>query len=265
MSVLTIVTIVLILTISPSVGTVVQDQTSPMTCNSCCQGPSGIPGVPGSAGVPGSPGAYGPPGNAGPRGEVGSPGLSVKGEKGEVGERGGPGLSGDLGLTGSPGKVGPRGIQGPPGSSEKGQKGESGVSTFAGFMVVKTSPQSGNSGDTLTFDTKITDAAGNFNTATHRFTCLFPGYYMFTFTIGASGDHGPRIALVKNGEAVARVHVHPSGTGIVSQYRNTASNSALVLLAAGDQMWLVKGNGEQVFGSSNDKWTTFTGVLLHQV
>ena len=265
MSVPTIVTCFLLLTISPTLGTAVHDQTSPMTCNSCCQGPAGIPGVPGSAGVPGSPGAYGPPGNAGPRGEVGPPGLSMKGEKGEVGERGGPGAMGDRGLTGSPGNAGPRGVQGPPGTGEKGEKGESGRSTFAGFMVVKTSSQSSNSGDTVTFDTVITDAGGNFNTSLNRFTCIIPGYYMFTFTIGASGDQGPRVSLVKNGEAVARVHTHPSGTGIVTKHRNTGSNSALVLLAAGDQMWLVKGNGEEVFGSSSHNWTTFTGVLLHEV
>ena len=256
MSILTVVTIILYLAMTLTSSSTAQEesQPAPMTCNSCCQGQVGLPGVPG---IPGSPGAYGPPGQPGPKGEVGRDGISTKGEKGEVGELGPSGPRGDRGFGGAPGKVGPIGLPGPSGENGlrglKGEKGEPSEVRFAGFSVVKTSPQSGNN-EIVTFDTVISNIAGDYDTNTHKFTCRIPGYYQFTFSIGSLDSNGPWVELPSIW--------HPSGT---SSYRNMGTNSALLLLESGDQVWLIKGRSDTIHGPSSPKWTTFTGVLLHEM
>lgn len=276
MSVLTAVTTLLLLTTSPwspspanSATLPEEHQASSMTCNSCCQGPAGIPGVPGSAGIPGSPGGFGPQGPVGPKGDIGQPGLSVKGGKGEIGERGLPGPRGELGLRGPPGKVGPAGV-GLPVKGEKGEVGERGVpglrgppgngGSFAGFTVVKTQPQPAGVG-IVTFDTVISDVAGNYDTNTNKFTCTIPGYYLFTFTIGAREDESPYVGLLHNGNYIVRMHTHPAGT--TRLYHDMGTNSALILLAAGDQVWLKNDNTDALYSTNGWRWTTFTGILLH--
>ncbi|XP_072032820.1 uncharacterized protein [Amphiura filiformis] len=276
MSVLRVVTILLFTAVSPSIGTVPgtvtpdEGQPSTMTCNSCCQGPAGANGVNGVPGIPGSPGGYGPQGPVGPKGEIGQPGIHVKGEKGEVGIPGLPGVKGEVGIRGAAGKVGPVGIQGPPGedgldgapgiAGPRGEKGESGMMRFSGFTVAKTSPQSGIG--IVTFDTVITDVAGNFDTNSHKFTCQISGYYLFTFAIFSLDNNRPLVTLMKNGEKVVAIYTHPSGT---SNYRNMGSNSALVMLASGDQVWLYNHHDTIVQGSSSWMWTTFSGILLHEI
>ena len=264
MSFLTVVTITLYLAMALTSSITAQEESQPatMTCNSCCQGQVGLPGVPG---VPGSPGAYGPPGQPGPKGEVGRDGISIKGGKGEVGDLGPPGPQGDRGVGGPPGKVGPIGLPGPSGESglqgPKGEKGEPSEVRFAGFSVVKTSPQSGNN-QIVTFDTVISNVAGDYDITTNKFTCRIPGYYQFTFSIGSLDDNSPWVELRNNGEIIVVVYTHPSGT---ANYRNMGTSSALLLLQSGDQVWLTKGNDATIHGHSTTKWTTFTGALLHEM
>ncbi len=271
MPVLSIVTILLFCATSPSFGTTIttpdESQPSSMACNNCCQGPMGVPGIPG---VPGSPGGYGPLGPAGPKGEIGEPGISEKGEKGDIGMIGISGQKGDLGLQGPPGKVGPVGIQGPSGgdgldgapgvAGPKGEKGESATMRFAGFTVAKTSIQSGSG--IVTFDTVITDVGDNFDTNSNKFTCQIPGYYFFTFSIHSRDSNWPLVRLVKNDNKIVTMYTHPSGT---SNYRNMGSNSALVMLATGDQVWLDNLHNTQIHGHTSYTWTTFSGILLHEI
>ena len=269
MSVLPITTLLYLVVISPmlrSHGSAVpqESQSSPTTCNSCCQAQAGVPGV------PGLPGGYGPQGPVGPKGEVGQPGVAIKGEKGEVGPSG---SLGEPGPGGPPGKVGPVGMHGPSGRDGldgspggrglKGEKGEAGVLRFSGFTVLKTSPQT-DSG-VVTFDTVITNAADHYDINTNKFTCQIPGYYMFTFSIGSKDDGGPFVRLIKNGDVVVDAYAYSPSTG--TNYRNMATNSALLLLASGDQIWLnnqYSGQTREIFGDSSWKWTTFSGVLLHE-
>ncbi len=246
--------------------TTTPDESS-TTCNACCQGPMGVPGIPG---IPGSPGGYGPLGPAGPKGETGQPGLSVKGDKGEDGMRGLTGSRGDVGLRGPPGKVGPAGIMGPRGENgldgatgdagQKGEKGESGAMRFAGFTVAKSTNQAGTG--IVTFDRIVTDVGGNFDSNSNKFICQVPGYYLLTFSFFAQDNNGPLVTLMKNGEKVVGAYTHPSGT---SSYRNMGGNSALVMLASGDQVWLYNHHNDDINGSSSWKWTTFSGMLLHEM
>ncbi|XP_072033639.1 uncharacterized protein [Amphiura filiformis] len=272
MSALRILVTVFSLTTSPTLSQVPgENPSSTLTCNNCCQAPAGVPGMPG---VPGSPGGYGPLGPAGPKGEVGQPGISVKGEPGQVGERGPIGPQGNHGLLGPPGKVGPVGIRGPSGENglagtpgirgRMGEKGDSGAMRFAGFTVVKTASQNANQGDTVTFDTVITDAAANFDLSNSKFTCQISGYYLFNFSFGARDRNGPFVELRKNGARVVTAYINPSGT---SSYRNMGSNTALLMLASGDQVWLEnhRGGVHQLFADDGTRWTTFSGVLLHEM
>ena len=252
------------------------------TCNSCCQGPAGLPGVPGTAGaagIPGSPGNHGLPGRDGMKGDVGFKGdIGERGERGEIGFPGAKGPSGErgpTGLQGVPGKVGPRGYQGLPGlngdpgeEGMKGQKGDTGVEPSrqkSVFSVAKTSSQSGNPGDILTFDMAHTNIGEDFSLSSNKFTCQIPGTYVFMFTITQYTEaHHPVIELVKDGVGIARaVAMETDSSG---HEWLQGSQSAVLQLAAGDQVWLQFkhfNTVEQVY-SDNNKYTTFSGFLLYE-
>ncbi|XP_072040737.1 complement C1q tumor necrosis factor-related protein 4-like [Amphiura filiformis] len=245
-----------------------------------------VPGAAGAAGAAGTPGNNGLPGRDGIKGEAGRKGdLGERGERGEAGLLGPQGPSGDLGehgLQGIPGKVGPGGIAGmngsngrpgsdgspgpagSPGSSGlKGQKGEAGGQRRSAFSVVKTSPQTGNSGDTLTFDVIETNIGGHYSSSTHRFTCQIPGTYVFMFTIASvSSSHDPHVYLMKDGsrKTLAIVRETDSGGSIYLQ----ASQGVVLQLDVGNQVWLQFGSsGDAVHGYPNES-TTFSGFLLYE-
>ncbi|XP_072013978.1 complement C1q and tumor necrosis factor-related protein 9-like [Amphiura filiformis] len=241
------------------------------TCNSCCQGPAGIPGIPGN-GIPGSPGNNGLPGrdgfkgDRGDRGNVGPAGeRGFTGHLGPSGEKGEPGPSGPHGL---PGIVGPKGMQGSPGLAgqpgpigEKGSNGTAPEIRKSAFTVTKTSSQTilGASGEVLTFDTVETNIGNHYDSVTNKFTCHFPGLYVFTFTIASSHvSNNPWIALVKDGTQIV------TATVIAANNFQLSSNSAVLQLATGDRVWLAypsDASTRTVFSDSN-KYTTFAGFLL---
>ena len=127
--------------ITSTLSSVLPNASDPETCNLCCQGQPGLPGVPGSAGVPGfngQPGRDGLRGELGLKGEPGERGFpggrglpGIQGPIGDRGERGLPGLSGSQGrpgVAGEPGQDGPKGEIGLPGPvGERGPQGPSGL------------------------------------------------------------------------------------------------------------------------------------------
>ena len=248
------------------------DGSQSSTCNSCCQGPAGLNGVPG---VPGSAGSNGLHGRDGLKGEAGLKGE--RGETGSIGEQGPPGprgLVGDRGergepgLQGLPGKVGPRGIDGRPGPDgqlgpigPKGSKGDSTEVRKSAFSVYKTSSQTGNSGDVLTFQVEQTNVGSHYNIGTDKFTCQIAGTYVFMFTIASNyHNHDPHIRLIKDGSNIAGVHIRDSDS--VNNFHQS-SNMAILQLAVGNQVWLrFQGSGEKVYSDSS-KWVSFSGFLLY--
>ena len=246
------------------------------TCNTCCQGMAGIPGVPGAAGIPGPSGHNGLPGRDGMKGEIGQPGVSVKGQKGDTGfgQRGLPGPEGPSGqrgppgLQGLPGKTGPRGqgSTGQPGlTGQKGDKGDSGRTRKSAFTAVKTGSQTGNIGDVVTFDEFPTNINNEFNPSINKFTCVVPGTYFFTYSIGIAGQgtQEPVIALKKNNDYVVGAHSR-TGSAVAGDYDHS-SNSAILNLMEGDQVWLgfEWKNGLSIH-SNRHKFTTFSGFLLYE-
>ncbi len=246
------------------------------TCNTCCQGAGGMPGVPGTAGHNGLPGRDG---RDGMKGEKGESGLSIKGDKGDTGH--GAGLSGPQGLRGEkgdrgeqglglPGKTGPRGpvgpdgIQGVPGpagiTGQKGQKGECGQGRKSAFTAIKTALQTGSTNDVLKFEDTSENINGHFNLETDKFTCVYPGTYVFMYSIGVYEPTDTHIQLMKNGRVVVVAHTR---TGGFNTDFDTTSSSAVLRLQRGDKVWLRFGSGNRrVYGG---RYTTFSGFLLYEM
>ena len=274
-----------IVNLIPSYGSITSstDSSQPHPCNSCCQGPSGLPGIPGT-------GHNGLPGRDGLRGEKGEKGSSGLGERGLPGPSGLRGLSGekgergDRGLQGLPGKVGPRGLKGSGGDSgqkgdtgerglqglrgvkgsagDSGQKGEPGVSRRSAFTAIKTNTQTGSSGEVLRFEITETNIGNNFDLTSNRFTCQIPGVYWFTFTMARlDSSTNTYVDLLKDGNKIVRAQAHENhGSAEAAQ----STNSVVLQLDTGNQVWIQCASGGKIYGSNNFKLTTFSGFLLYE-
>ena len=248
------------------------------SCNSCCQGPAGTQGTPG---IPGVPGTNGLPGNVGPKGDRGESvkgdrGDSIKGEKGEnghlglKGDIGLPGLegrNGTIGLQGPPGKVGPRGLAGsagpagPPGvPGVKGQKGEMRQTPLSAFSAVRSTSFTPSSNNLpLPFEHVHTNLGDDFDATAGRFTCETPGLYLFTYSIGYRTS-SPHVLLMKNNININGLHRSTN-----SGHWDVSTNSAILQLTAGDQVWIkCLYAGREIF-SEGRRYTTFSGALLHMI
>ena len=175
---------------------------------------------------------------------------------------------GPSGIPGVPGTGGPPGTPGTPGApglSVKGEKGDPGepISTQkSAFTAIKTDSQTGNVGDVLTFQETETNINNHFNLATNMFTCQIPGTYVFMFGIAVYQNNDPRIELVKNGTPIVTLHATISSNASPFQQ---SSNSVILNLGVGDQMWLrfTGSNGHRVW-SGGRKYSTFSGFLLYK-
>ncbi|XP_072021073.1 uncharacterized protein [Amphiura filiformis] len=269
-------------------------QQETQSCNSCCQGPAGTQGTPGIPGVPGSNGLQG---YVGPKGESGERGDSIKGDAGQRGEKGdigNPGLNGQDGFRGPPGEVGPLGIAGPVGlagpvgppglrgvqgeigpmglagpmgspgvAGFKGQKGEqsTGQSRLSAFSAVRITPFTSTADDqAVPFEQVHTNVGDDFDIVSGRFTCQVAGLYLFTYGMG-SYPNNPLVCLHKNDVKINCVYRNPVND---IQFEVT-SNAAVLQLRTEEQVWLrSEYSGKEIY-SSNNKYTTFSGVLLHQI
>ena len=175
------------------------------------------------------------------------------------------GPPGEAGLPGSPGASGAPGLPGP--------RGRDGVCACnyhetkkSAFTAIKTESQTGNVGDVVTFDDIRTNVNNNFNGQTSKFVCQHPGTYFFTFVIGIISSNRmqePVISLLKNGEIILSAHSR-TDTVITNDY-DQSSNTAIVNLAEGDQVWLAFNwlDGSSIH-SNNHRFTSFSGFLLYE-
>ncbi|XP_022107248.1 collagen alpha-1(X) chain-like [Acanthaster planci] len=248
---------------------VAQEETkgSSTCCGACFQGPAGTPGIPG---IPGNPGGQGPPG---PKGDSG---MGLSGPKGDTGVQGQKGDQGEPGIQGLPGKLGPagrkgdigegqkgvQGVHGPPG--EQGQKGEPGDLTVVtptlpsaiAFSAYRSSSVTGSNGDVIIFNNILTNLGNDYSLQSGVFTCSRPGAYFFTVTIqrmASSSD--PYVKLKKNDQLVFSIY------NTHDNYYHMSSNSAVLVLAAGDRVWLEFGFGG--IYSDSDRYCSFSGFLIH--
>ncbi|XP_072045035.1 complement C1q tumor necrosis factor-related protein 4-like [Amphiura filiformis] len=231
-------------------------------CNTCCQGPGGIPGIPGTAGLPGR------DGRDGMKGDRGESGMNIKGDKGDSGAgqiglpgpQGLRGEKGDQGLQGIglPGKTGPRGPIGPVGI----QNCQCGQGRKSAFTAIKMNDQTGNINDVVTFQETSVNIDGHFSLQSNKFTCLFPGIYVFMFSMGAYTPTDPVIWLVKNDNIVVSAHTRTTAAHDFDQ----TSNSAILNLETGDHVWLKFAihNGRKLHSNSN-RYSSFSGFLLYEL
>ncbi|XP_035664519.1 complement C1q tumor necrosis factor-related protein 3-like [Branchiostoma floridae] len=200
--------------------------------------------------------------------------AGAKGEQGATGRQGPKGDLGTIGARGVPGKLGPSGPKGEKGHrGERGPVGERGppgssppAPSVVAFSVARTADVSKTSSDTLvTYDIVITNVGGAFNTGTGKFVAVISGVYFFTFT--GKTDYKPKFHykahLMKNEEIVVSLHENNGNLG----QHNSGSNSAVLRLLPGDQVWVrLDGDGRSLVGTKNhegSRFLTFSGFLIH--
>ena len=135
---------------------------------------------------------------------------------------------GDVGQSGPSGDKGQAGMKGEPAAT---------ISNSA-FTAIKTSSQTGNVGDVVTFQQTPTNVNHHFSMTTNKFRCVYPGAYFFSFTVGCYNPNSNDeifINLEKYGNRVVTAHTRVGG---FSDDFDSASASAVLNLAVGDTVWL---------------------------
>ncbi|XP_046331857.1 C1q-related factor-like isoform X2 [Haliotis cracherodii] len=165
--------------------------------------------------------------------------LPIKGPKGPSGK---PGAKGDPGEPGVPGLPGIPGKDAPlPGRT-------------AFFVGLKNNRGPVKQNSDLLFDKIITNVGGDFDTKSGRYTAPYNGTYMFNIVVAAQGRQRAAVNLMKKGEMVATVWAESI------PYWASASNSAILNLSRGDQVWLVLlSRASYIHGYM---YSTFSGHLL---
>ncbi|XP_077997721.1 uncharacterized protein LOC144450854 [Glandiceps talaboti] len=237
------------------------------------RGDNGIPGTVGPKGNSGSPGLDGTPGEKGDTGELGSRGQpgqkgitgkpGPKGAKGEIGQKGIHGVEGqngtkgDTGIKGNKGSMGGQGIQGPIG--QKGEVGQVQQQPRVAFSVAKTTSIGLVSSRTVIVYDKVYSNDGNgYNTSTGKFTCPVSGMYYFMISALRDNSYNLHVCLIKNTTKLPCIYAHNSS----GRSYGAASNSVIIDVDQGDEIWVRLGGGYAVYSNHNE-YTTFTGYLLY--
>ncbi|XP_053151043.1 complement C1q tumor necrosis factor-related protein 3 isoform X4 [Hemicordylus capensis] len=213
-------------------------QTGPQSPPECgCRGDFGFRSY---QGPPGPPGPAGIPGNHGNNGNNGAPGTEgLKGDKGD---------KGDLGPRGDRGQHGPKGEKGYPGIPPELQV------AFMASMATHFSNQ--NSG--IIFSSVETNAGNFFDVMTGRFGAPVNGVYFFTFNMMKHEDvEEVYVYLMHNGNTVFSLYSYES-----KGKTDSSSNSAVLKLLKGDEVWLRMGNG--ALHGDHQRFSTFAGFLLFE-
>ncbi|XP_035694525.1 complement C1q and tumor necrosis factor-related protein 9-like [Branchiostoma floridae] len=195
-----------------------------------------------------APGAKGEPGTKGPQGP-----------KGEPGERAPRGAPGKLGPVGPAGEKGDKGEQGPAG--EKGAPGTSPPAPpVVAFSVARTSSlQKPSSDTTLTYDVVLSNVGGTYNQETGKFVATVGGVYFFTFTgMTPRSTSNYYVRLMKNGARMVSLYASNGG----NPNHQSSSNSAILQLQPGDEVWVQLHKGHSLF-SDGSRYLTFSGFLVH--
>eukprot|EP00058_Branchiostoma_floridae_P009987 XP_002595475.1 hypothetical protein BRAFLDRAFT_69139 [Branchiostoma floridae] len=198
-----------------------------------------------------APGAKGEPGTEGPQGQKGEPGVKAL--------RGAPGKLGPVGPAGEKGDKGEQGLAG-----EKGAPGTSPPTPpFVAFSVARTTKLEKPSSNTVvTYDVILSNVGGAYNQETGKFVATVGGVYFFTFT--GMTLYLPNaiyfVCLMKNGAKMVSL------LEINDQQSNgqSSSNSAILQLQPGDEVWVELGSDRSLYSDSG-KYLTFSGFLIHAI
>lgn len=247
--------------------------TCPASCDSV-QGPPGVQGLPGPAGARGLPGVKGDGGSEGLKGQKGDMGRAgvpgINGPKGDQGEQGvcectdgmdgAEGRQGEKGAKGDKGDTGVQGVQGSTGS--KGNQGMIGPigppgpcspaiqSAFCAQMN-ESFPEKDMP---IPFRLVLTNMQGHFNPG-GIYTAPVNGTYVFSYFLSVA--YKPlKVGIFLN--------LYPVVRTTEGQDKSTASQSIVLHLSMGDQVWLqVKNNDTNGIFINNERSSTFSGYLLY--
>ncbi|XP_039596332.1 complement C1q-like protein 3 [Polypterus senegalus] len=169
----------------------------------------------------------------------------------------GPAASPDV-KVGPPGKAGPAGPPGP-----RGEKGEPGLpgeqekpsQRRVAFYAALNEHFSGST--VLKFQDVITNWGESYDPNTGKFICKAAGTYFFTYhVLKNNAEQSTWGDLMLNGK------VYASGIAQDGNAKfDTVANSAILHLAAGDEVY-VQLDGGSVFKDSINRYSTFSGFLL---
>ncbi|MBN3312874.1 C1QRF factor, partial [Atractosteus spatula] len=177
--------------------------------------------------VPLSTGAPGPPGPVGP--------------PGKVGPRGYPGLPGVPGMAGQPG---PPGV---PGTATRPR-----IAFYAALSELFTQQ------DVLKFTDVITNLGADYSPASGKFTCRVPGVYFFSYHILKDGEQMWADLMLNN-----QVYASSTAQDASSKF-DTAANSAVLQLKAGDEVYVKLDGGQVMKDGAQGRYSTFSGYLLYE-
>ncbi|XP_077470503.1 complement C1q-like protein 3b [Stigmatopora argus] len=185
----------------------------------------------------------------------------VQGPPGEPGRAGRTGPRGPAGDPGPPGPPGPRGERGAPGSAGPP---EGAISAATYNTVPKIAFYAGlkkqhEGYEVLKFDDVVTNLGNHYDPATGKFTCSIPGIYYFAYHVLMRGGDGTSMwaDLCKNNQVRASAIAQDA-----DQNYDYASNSAVLHLEAGDEIY-IKLDGGKAHGGNNNKYSTFSGFMLY--
>ncbi|KAL7871862.1 hypothetical protein SRHO_G00068450 [Serrasalmus rhombeus] len=156
---------------------------------------------------------------------------------------------------GPPGPAGPPGKAGPPGSP--GPQGESSI-TRGGVAFYATLKEDFGKDEVLKFTNVITNLGGRYDFSTGAFTCRAAGVYQFSFHIVKTGV-SLRADLVLNDRVVA------AAVAVDALHTDTASNSAVLQLRAGDRVYVRLNKSDRTLKDTQNLFSTFSGYLLYEL
>ncbi|XP_064643436.1 C1q-related factor-like isoform X3 [Lineus longissimus] len=163
------------------------------------------------------------------------------------GPRGPPGSSGARGDKGDPGEPGLPGLPGK--SAANTQK----VAFFAGL---KDNVGPIKKDVDVSFDKVMTNVGGAYDAKSGKFTAPVNGTYTFTVVVAAQGRQKAAVKLIRNNDMIATVWAESI------PYWASASNTAVLHLKKGDQVWLqVLQRASYLHGYM---YSTFSGHILFE-
>ncbi|XP_066533817.1 complement C1q-like protein 3 [Hoplias malabaricus] len=157
---------------------------------------------------------------------------------------------------GPPGPAGPPGKAGPPGLP--GPKGEPSITrgAVAFYAALK---NDFSKEDVLKFSNVVTNLGGRYDSSTGTFTCQSAGVYHFSYNIVKTGV-SLRADLVLNDNKIVA-----SAVAVDALHTDTASNSAVLQLRAGDRVYVRLNKSDSTLKDTHNLFSTFSGHLLYEL
>uniref|UniRef100_A0A673IS68 Complement component 1, q subcomponent-like 3b n=1 Tax=Sinocyclocheilus rhinocerous TaxID=307959 RepID=A0A673IS68_9TELE len=194
---------------------------------------------------------------------VQSPPTFIRGPKGEegrsgrIGQRGQPGPPGPPGPPGVIGEPGPPGLPGPPGVT--GVISAATYSTVPKIAFYAGLKKQHEGYEVLKFDDVVTNLGNHYDPSSGKFTCSIPGIYFFVYHVLMRGGDGTSMwaDLCKNNQVRASAIAQDA-----DQNYDYASNSVILHLESGDEIYIKLDGGKAHGGNNNNYYTSSVSYII---